>query len=221
MIKPNIKLVDIGSITPYELNSKIHDDAQVKKIAESINRFGWDQPIVVDKNNVIIKGHGRRLAAISLGLTSVPVWVRDDLTPDQVKASRIADNRVALGGIDTSMLQKELASLEMDMKGIFDAKELNFLDSDLGEFDIGAFVPNMDEELEKQAEASEKKLEEIDNRRVKIEKALGFKDIAGIDERDVAFFMAIVESETGKTGAAAFVEFARNYQQTEPEVADE
>lgn len=217
MKKPNIKLVDITEIKPYELNSKIHDDAQVKKIAESIKKFGWDQPIVVDKNNVIIKGHGRRLAAISLELTNVPVWVRDDLTEEQVRASRLADNRVAVSGIDTELLQKELASLDFDMNGIFDAKELDFLNADLGDMDMGAFVENMDVELSAQAEAGAKKVEEIDTRRVKIDKALGFKDIAGADERDVAFFVALIENETGKTGSDAFVEFARNYQQRKAE----
>lgn len=217
MKKPNIKLVDITEIKPYELNSKIHDDAQVKKIAESIKKFGWDQPIVVDKNNVIIKGHGRRLAAISLELTNVPVWVRDDLTEEQVRASRLADNRVAVSGIDTELLQKELASLDFDMNGIFDAKELDFLNADLGDMDMGAFVENMDAELSAQAEAGAKKVEEIDTRRVKIDKALGFKDIAGADERDVAFFVALIENETGKTGSDAFVEFAKNYQQRKAE----
>ena len=55
---------DVEKLIPYENNVKIHDEKQVKKIAESIKRFGWDQPIVVDKDGVIIKGHGRRLAAL-------------------------------------------------------------------------------------------------------------------------------------------------------------
>ncbi|MFH3639762.1 ParB/Srx family N-terminal domain-containing protein, partial [Acinetobacter baumannii] len=81
----------VDDVKPYELNAKIHSEEQVAKIAESIARFGWDQPIVVDKNGVIIKGHGRRLAAIKLGLIEVPVLVRDDLNEEQVKAARLAD----------------------------------------------------------------------------------------------------------------------------------
>ncbi|CAI3151815.1 phage tail protein [Acinetobacter baumannii] len=91
MSELKIQMWIVDDVKPYELNAKIHSEEQVAKIAESIARFGWDQPIVVDKNGVIIKGHGRRLAAIKLGLIEVPVLVRDDLNEEQVKAARLAD----------------------------------------------------------------------------------------------------------------------------------
>lgn len=207
-----IELIDLEKLVPYELNSKIHDDAQVKKIAESIKQFGWDQPIVVDKDMVIIKGHGRSLAAKLLGVKQVPVLVRDDLTPDQVRAARLADNRVAVGGIDTELLKQELAALDYDLGDIFDAKELSFLEADLSEMNIEAFVPDLNEAVAAQSGESTRKLEEADQRPVKIEQALGFKTIQGKDEQAVAFFMAIIESETGLTGAEAFVKFASEYE---------
>lgn len=207
-----IELIDLEKLVPYELNSKIHDDAQVKKIAESIKQFGWDQPIVVDKDFVVIKGHGRRLAALSLGMKQVPVLVRDDLTPDQVRAARLADNRVAVGGIDTELLKQELAALDYDLGGIFDAKELSFLEAELSDMNIDAFVPDLNEAVAAQSGESTRKLEEADQRPVKIEQALGFKTIQGKDEQAVAFFMAIIESETGLTGAEAFVKFASEYE---------
>ena len=207
-----IELIDLEKLVPYELNSKIHDDAQVKKIAESIKQFGWDQPIVVDKDMVIIKGHGRSLAAKLLGVKQVPVLVRDDLTPDQVRAARLADNRVAVGGIDTELLKQELAALDYDLGDIFDAKELSFLEADLSEMNIDAFVPDLNEAVAAQSGESTRKLEEADQRPVKIEQALGFKTIQGKDEQVVAFFMAIIESETGLTGAEAFVKFASEYE---------
>ncbi len=207
-----IELIDLEKLVPYELNSKIHDDAQVKKIAESIRQFGWDQPIVVDKDFVVIKGHGRRLAALSLGMKQAPVLVRDDLTPDQVRAARLADNRVAVGGIDTELLKKELAELDYDLDGIFDSKELNFLEAELSDMNIDAFVPDLNEAVSKQSGESSRKLEEADERPVKIEAALGFKTIQGKDEQAVAFFMAIIESETGLSGAEAFVKFASEYE---------
>lgn len=206
-----IELIQTEKLVPYELNSKIHDPAQVKKIAESIKQFGWDQPIVVDKDYVVIKGHGRRLAAISLGMEVVPVLVRDDLSPEQVRAARLADNRVAVGGMDTEMLKRELAELDFDLSGIFDDKELAFMEADLSDMDLGAFVPDLDEAVAAQAGESVRKIEEVDNRTVKIESALGFKTIQGKDERPVAFFMAMIESETGLTGADAFVQFATHY----------
>ena len=87
-----IELIDLEKLVPYELNSKIHDDAQVKKIAESIKQFGWDQPIVVDKDMVIIKGHGRSLAAKLLGVKQVPVLVRDDVIEEGRLKQPLADD---------------------------------------------------------------------------------------------------------------------------------
>lgn len=207
--KPNIVLMDIGKIKPYELNSKVHDAAQVARIVRSIQEFGWDQPIVVDKDGVIIKGHGRRLAAIDLGYKQVPVLVRDDLTPEQVRASRLADNRVALSDIDSELLQKELSDLNFDLNGIFDKKELDFMLADLGDMKVEAFVEDLDAAVNDQAAETFEKIKATDERDVKIQVALGFKSVRGADERHVARFMAHAEEATGLTGAEAFVAFAK------------
>ena len=80
-------------------------------MANSINEFGFKNPIIVDKNNVIISGHTRRLAALQLGLKEVPVIIGDDLTDAQVKAFRLADNRVAeLAVWDEDLLKQEMLS---------------------------------------------------------------------------------------------------------------
>ena len=89
-----VRMVEINKIIPYDSNVKIHDDEQIEKLANNIKKFGFDQPIVVDKDNVIIKGHGRRLACLKLGLDRVPVIVRDDLTKEEADAARLSDNRV-------------------------------------------------------------------------------------------------------------------------------
>lgn len=205
-MKPiNIQMRDVADVHPYDLNAKLHNDKQVEKIAKSISEFGWDQPVVVDKEGVIIKGHGRRLAAIYLGLTQVPVLVRDDLTDDQVRAARLADNRVAIGDIDAEMLQQELASLDFDLEGIFDQKELDFMVADLGELDLDALAFDLEAKVQEQAEETMQKIAETDERVVRIDKALGFKDIQGKDERAVSRFMAFAEAETGNEGAEAFV----------------
>lgn len=215
MSELSIELLDVKKLTPYELNSKIHDEAQVSKIAESVKQFGWDQPIVVDKDFVIIKGHGRRLAAIKLGLKQVPVLVRRDLTPEQVRAARLADNRVAMGGIDTDLLKQELENLDYDLKGIFDDKELSFMEADLFEINDSAFVTDLDDAIAEHAGESAARIEEADARPVKIDAALGFKTVPGSAEREIAFFMAMIEAETGLTGADAFVKFASEYQTKE------
>jgi ParB-like chromosome segregation protein Spo0J len=88
---PRIEWRDPASLTPYSNNAKTHPVEQVDKIAASIASFGFDQPIVVDGDGVIIKGHGRREASLRLGLDNVPVLVRTDLSVAEIKAARLAD----------------------------------------------------------------------------------------------------------------------------------
>jgi len=98
-------------LKPYFRNAKKHSRAQVTSLANAIRRVGFDQPIVVDKDMVIIKGHGRQLAAIDCGLTLVPVVVRNDLTEMQVMAARIADNEShTRSAVDT---QKERVEIDL------------------------------------------------------------------------------------------------------------
>lgn len=204
-----VEMWAIEKVIPYETNVKKHDATQVKKIAESIKQFGWDQPIVVDAEGVIIKGHGRTLAAKHLGLKEVPVVVRDDLSDDAVKAARLADNRVAESDIDTAMLQEELASIEYDLHGIFDDKELDFLTADLGEINDGVFIDNLDAEVEKQAEETASKIDEVDSRDVPAVKALGIRAFKASDEKHVVRFMALLEEQFKLPPAEAFVAFAK------------
>ena len=105
----------ITDIIPYENNPRRNDEA-VDKVALSISSFGFKVPIIVDKNNVIVAGHTRLKAAEKLGLTTVPTIRADDLTDDQIKAFRLADNKVSeFAEWDFEALEKELDSIEMDM----------------------------------------------------------------------------------------------------------
>ncbi len=206
-----IELWPIEQIKPYENNVKIHTEEQISKIAESIKKFGWDQPIVVDKNGVIIKGHGRTLAAKHLGLKVAPVLIRSDLTDDEVKAARIADNRVAMGDIDVVGLQEELRQIDMDLDGIFDAKELKFLDVDLTEINQDMVEKNIVQEMERRDDEISENIAVLEDKDVRIGQALGFTKIKGRDQRPVARFMARIEGETGLIGAEAFIAFTKNY----------
>lgn len=207
--KIEVSMWPIDKIKPYELNSKKHDKEQVKGIAKSIKEFGWDQPIVVDGDGVVIKGHGRRLAAIELGLAVVPVVVRADLSPEAVRAARLADNRVAIGDIDTELLQTELMDLDYDLTGIFDDKELNFMTADLGELNEGVFVSDLEESVREQSDEAVAKIAETDDRPVPVYKALGFRNISGRDERYVVGFMALIEKQFGLEPEKAFVAYAK------------
>ena len=110
-----IREVSIKDIHPYEKNPRINDNA-VEAVANSIKEFGFKQPIVVDGNMEIIAGHTRWKAAKKLKLKTVPVLVADDLTEEQVRAYRIADNSTGeLATWDYDLLMPEIADLDFDM----------------------------------------------------------------------------------------------------------
>ena len=116
MEKTKVTYMDADSLIPYANNPRSNDNA-VDAVAASIKEFGFKAPIVVDGENVIINGHTRLKAARKLGLRQVPVIVADDLTPEQVKAFRLADNRTSeLAEWDAGKLQIELDGIaDIDM----------------------------------------------------------------------------------------------------------
>jgi ParB-like chromosome segregation protein Spo0J len=128
--KLKIEYVSIDSIEPYQNNPRDNDDA-VDAVARSIQEFGFKVPIILDGNNEIVAGHTRYKAALKLGLTEVPVIRADDLTPEQVRAFRIADNQTAsLADWNYELLGIELAALR-DME--FDLSLLAFPEDELAE----------------------------------------------------------------------------------------
>ena len=110
----NITWVAPDTLIPYPGNAKQHPPEQLDHIANSIKRFGWQQPIVVDKNNVVVIGHGRLAAAQQLFLESVPVVVADNLTDEEINALRLADNKTNESGWDFGKLEEELAALAIE-----------------------------------------------------------------------------------------------------------
>jgi len=110
-----VEWMETERLVPYERNAKKHPQEQVDKIARSISEFGWDQPIVADERHEIIKGHGRYFAAEQLKIKA-PVLIRDDLTEEQKRAARLADNRTAESDWDWDLVSQELADLrELDV----------------------------------------------------------------------------------------------------------
>ena len=85
--------MNIDELLPYQRNQKDHPEEQVRNLANSLRRFGWRQPVVIDERNVIVIGHGRVLGAKMLGLTEVPVVSAADLTEDEIRELRIIDNK--------------------------------------------------------------------------------------------------------------------------------
>lgn len=125
----NVQYVSIEDIRPYEKNPRKNDDS-VEYVANSIREFGWRQPIVVDADGVIIAGHTRYKAAKKLNMKKVPVLVADDLTDEQVKAYRLADNKTGeMAKWDFPLLNDELFDLcdvDMDAFGFTDHEAEEF-----------------------------------------------------------------------------------------------
>lgn len=98
----------VNEVIPYEKNPRKNEEA-VDYVAKSIKEFGFKVPIIIDKNNVIVTGHTRLKAAKKLGMTEVPVILADDLTDEQIKAFRLADNKVSeFASWDNGLLDEEL-----------------------------------------------------------------------------------------------------------------
>lgn len=128
----NIIEKKVKDLKPYEKNPRKNDDA-VQYVANSIKEFGFRVPIVIDSNNTIVCGHTRWKASKLLNMETVPCVVADDLTEEQIKAFRIADNKVSeMAGWDFPMLDAELAEIEMlDME---DFGFANFNNDDIDDF---------------------------------------------------------------------------------------
>ncbi len=114
-----MRIIELGieKLKPYKFNPRKNDGA-VDAVANSIKEFGFKVPIIIDENNVIVAGHTRLKAAEKLGLKSVPAVIADDLTPEQVKAFRIADNKTAeLADWDINLLNQEISEIDdIDLK---------------------------------------------------------------------------------------------------------
>ena len=108
-----VRNISIKNLIPYERNTKKHDKTQINNVAESIKQYGFVQPIVIDKDNVVVIGHCRLLAAKQLKMKEVPCVCVDDLTEEQVKALRIVDNKSNESEWDFDILPDELAELDL------------------------------------------------------------------------------------------------------------
>lgn len=145
MEKLEIKYIAIDNIKPYKNNPRLNEDA-IPYVMNSIKEFGFKNPIILDKNNVIVAGHTRLESAKRLDMKEVPVIYADDLTEEQIKAFRLADNKVAEKSLwDYSKLDEELDSiLDIDMS-MFD-------------FDINTDDLELDYDNENEVEDINKKL---------------------------------------------------------------
>lgn len=127
----------LEEVIPYEKNPR-NNDSTVKYLKKSIERFGFKVPLVIDKNGVIVTGHTRYKAAKELGITEVPCIVADDLNEKQIRAFRIADNKVAeIARWNDEELRQDIIDLMSD----FDMTEFGF-----GNFELSILLDDMEPE---------------------------------------------------------------------------
>ena len=147
MDKLNIVYKQIKELKPYKKNAKKHNKEQVEQIANSIKEFGFTQPVIIDKNNEVVAGHGRILGAKKAGLKQVPTVMLESLTEEQIKAYRLVDNKLNESEWDFGLLDEELGVLSED------------IDMELFEFDEN--VDLTEEEQKKKVEFEVKKENKI------------------------------------------------------------
>lgn len=137
-ILDKIEWADIKSVKPYKGNPKVHSSEQIDKLAEVFAKYGFDVPIIVDENNIVIKGHARLAAAKKLKWKKVPIIHRRDLTEQQAKASRIADNVVAESYWDMPALIAELEALYN-----LDDSDVAMRDTGFSDLELKSLLPGL------------------------------------------------------------------------------
>ena len=138
----NIVQRKVSELVPYSKNAKKHDKTQIANVAESIKQYGFVQPLVIDKDSVIVIGHCRALAAKKLGMETVPCVCVDDLTPEQVNALRLVDNKSNESDWDMDLLADELPELDLS------AFDFDWGLSEITEEVIEDEAPEVDEDAE-------------------------------------------------------------------------
>lgn len=120
-----VEYVALDQVRAYGNNAKLHPAWQIEQIKESIKQFGFNDPIAIDSDGVIIEGHGRYIAATELGLEKVPVIRLSDLSEEKKKAYMLVHNKLTMNtGFDYDVLMLELADLDVDMEQYgFDSTE--------------------------------------------------------------------------------------------------
>ena len=205
----------VDDIKPYPYNHKKHPEKQIEMLSKSIKVQGLLDPIVVDKEGVIISGHGRFEAIKRLNWVKVSVRVLRDITDDQASALRIAANKTVSNEYDTDMLSRELrslseASFDLDSLG-FDERELSMLIADVGEIDQDSLVLDLDAAVADHEEDVTASSDRADEDNVRLDKAFGFKNVPLRDQKVVSRFMAEIEASTGLTAQEALLTHMRDY----------
>ena len=214
--EPGFQLWSTEELKPYERNAKRHPEEQINGIVESIKNFGWKaNPVEVTKDGTIVNGHGRWMATKQLGLDRIPVVVIEGLSESEVKAYRLAHNRVAEGGNDANILTMELTELMgdgLDMSLYFNDRELQFSLEDMGELDVSALSSDLASQIDAAAGDTQGLIDSEDDLEfngMSVTRTLGFSKTNTTQQRSLKRLLMVAESETGDKGAEALHQYIR------------
>lgn len=204
--------LDVSTLIPYEFNSKVHSKENIRGLQSSISRVGITNPITVDKNMVIIGGHGRLQACKNLGMTKVPVRVLAHLSDQEVKEARIADNKTASTDYDSVLMKLEFEQMDMEL---IDPAAIGFSIEEFEKFtitpdkiDVDAFTKNLDDDVDRQTKDAQKDITKADLKLTPVTNALGFKVATIADNRKISRFIASLQEQYDtEDPAAAFLRF--------------
>jgi hypothetical protein len=202
----------IDKVKPYERNTKVHSREHINKLKKSIAADGLFDALIVDKDGVIIAGHGRYQALVDLGQLQVPVKHAAHLTKDQADAARIAHNKTASTEYDSGFMAEEIQRLqhstEVDLGALgFDEGELEFMIDDIGDMNLDALSTDLDADIDAQDEETKGKVAATDASSEKVVRIFGFNSVPVASVKHVRRFLADIEAETGLKGEEAFVEW--------------
>lgn len=205
---------DIDKIIPYPKNTKVHAPDKQAKLKASIKADGLFEALILDKDGVIIAGHGRFKALVDLGQLKVPVKHAAHLSKNQADAARIAHNKTSSTDYESDFMAEELRRLadadDVDLHALgLDDHELDFLIEDLGEMNLDAISQALDDDVNQQDADTAEKVTATDASDERLAKVFGFNVIPIAAVKDVKRLIADMEAETGKTGHDAFVEWCR------------
>ena len=154
-----IKYKSIKDLKPYKKNAKKHPKEQIERIANSIKEFGFTQPVIIDKDNYVVAGHGRILGAKKAGVKNIPTVCLEDLTEEQIKAYRLVDNKTNESAWDEVLLSQELEELQesitMSLFGFDLAEEIEKEESkysmeiNIPHYEIKGEMPDLSELVDK------------------------------------------------------------------------
>jgi len=216
---PDIQTLKIDTLKPYRYNSKKHTEDGIKKLMQSISQYGLVNPITVDKDMIIIGGHGRVEACKRLGWTVIQVQIRDDLSKKGANQLRISENRVTSTEYDSEKAKLELEELnlgdltelqDIEIEGLgFEKIEIEKLFDDYTEMDNSALTEDLDSDIDEQTKKGIEDIEKMDNKAVNVGVALGFKMVPISSSRHIAKFIASLQDEYNAPADEAFVQFIK------------